>query len=128
MGRGERLPPAGVHQRDLSFLSKSMAIGPYLFGTVGGNDIHGVTAHGILLGEEFALPGKDTVILSEKLYTFCQTHENRPLNRHTPPSFILVFTCAQKLSPSINVELVVGLEVFRQRADRIASHQPLAAH
>jgi hypothetical protein len=50
----------------------------------------------------------------------------RPLNRHTPPSFILVFTCAQKLSPSINVELVVGLEVFRQRADRIASHPPPA--
>jgi hypothetical protein len=50
MGRGERIPPACVHQRDLSFLSKSMAIGPYLFGTVGGHDIHGVTAHGILLG------------------------------------------------------------------------------
>jgi hypothetical protein len=83
MGRGERIPPACVHQRDLSFLSKSMAIGPYLFGTVGGHDIHGVTAHGILLGEEFALPGKDTVILSEKLYTFCQTHENRPFVRRS---------------------------------------------
>jgi hypothetical protein len=83
MGRGERIPSACVHQRDLSFLSKSMAIGPYLFGTVGGHDIHGVTAHGILLGEEFALPGKDTVILSEKLYTFCQTHENRPFVRRS---------------------------------------------
>ena len=78
MGRGERIPPACVHQRDLSFLSKSMAIGPYLFGTVGGHDIPGVTAHGILLGEEFALPGKDTLILSEKQYTFCQTHKKCP--------------------------------------------------
>jgi hypothetical protein len=108
MGRGERLPSACVHQRDLSFLSKSMAIGPYLFGTVGGHDIPGVTAHGILLGEEFALPGKDTVILSEKLYTFCQTHENRPLSTHEAQGAMLPAPRVQKLSPAINVELVGG--------------------
>ena len=51
-----------------------------------------------------------------------------PLNRHTPPSLILALDYAQKLSPSINVELVVGLEVFRHYADRIAAHPPLAAH
>jgi len=56
-----------------------MAIGPYLFSTVGGHDIHGVTAHGIRLGEEFALPGKETVLLSDKRYTCCQTHENPPV-------------------------------------------------
>jgi hypothetical protein len=49
MGRGDRIPPAGVHQRDLSFLSKLMVIGPDRFGTWGGHDIHGVPAHGIVL-------------------------------------------------------------------------------
>jgi len=54
--------------------------------------------------------------------------KKRPLNRHTPRSLILAIDYAQKFSPQINVELMVGLEVFRQHADRIASQPPLTAH
>ena len=49
----------------------------------------------------------------------------RPLNRHALRSPILVHNPVQQLSPSINVALVVGLEVFRQHTDRIASQPPL---
>jgi hypothetical protein len=44
----------------------------------------------------------------------------RPLNRHTPPSLILALDYAQQLSPSINVELVGGLEVFGQHGIGVA--------
>jgi hypothetical protein len=43
------------------------------------------------------------------------------LSVHTPRRLILALDYAQKLSPSINVELVVGLEVFRHHAERIVS-------
>jgi hypothetical protein len=82
-----------------------MTIGPYLFGTVGGQDIHGVTAHGILLGEEFALPGKDTHIPSEKLYTFCQTHEKRPFFQHYGTRAVTLLKSARKVSTIITARL-----------------------
>jgi hypothetical protein len=43
-------------------------------------------------------------------------HGYRPFVQHTPPSLILALDYAQKLSPSINVELVGSLEVFRHHA------------
>jgi hypothetical protein len=52
----------------------------------------------------------------------------RPLNRHTPRSPILALDYAQKLSPSINVELVLCLEVFQQYIDRVVSQPPLVAY
>jgi hypothetical protein len=47
----------------------------------------------------------------------------RPFLRHTPSSPILAPEHAQQLSPAINVELVVSLEVFRQhyRQDHLAA-------
>jgi hypothetical protein len=59
---------------------------------------------------------------------FFHVYGYRPFLRHTPPSLILALDYAQKLSPSINVELVGGLEVFRHHADRIVSQPPLAVH
>jgi hypothetical protein len=53
---------------------------------------------------------------------------HRPLKRHTPLSPILALDYAQKLSPPINVALVLCLEVFRQHIDRVVSPPPLAAH
>jgi hypothetical protein len=49
------------------------------------------------------------------------TNSIRPLSRHTPPSLILALAYAQKLSPSINVELVDGQEVFGQHANGLTS-------
>src|SRR5262245_296177 len=51
-----------------------------------------------------------------------------PLFRHALRILIVAPDPVQQLSPSINVALVVGLEVFRQHTDRIASQPPLAAH
>ena len=45
----------------------------------------------------------------------------RPFLRHTPSGPILAPNRAQKLSPSINVQLVWTKEVFRQRTDERAS-------
>jgi hypothetical protein len=50
----------------------------------------------------------------------------RPLFAHDMRGAMLPVQRARKLSPSINVKLVVGLEVFRQHADRIASQPSLA--
>jgi hypothetical protein len=44
-----------------------------------------------------------------------------PFVQHTPPSLILALDYAQKLSPSINVELVDGQEVFGQHANGLTS-------
>jgi hypothetical protein len=52
----------------------------------------------------------------------------RPLSAHETRGAMLPASRAQKLSLQINVELVVGLEVFGQHTDRIASQPPLAAH
>jgi hypothetical protein len=48
-------------------------------------------------------------------------HGYRPFVQHTPPSLILALDYAQKLSPSINVELVDGQEVFGQHANGLTS-------
>ena len=70
--------------------------------------------HWILPGQGFSLPGKDTLILSEKLYTFYQTHENRPLCRHAPEGAIFLVERVRKLGAKISVELAVGQDVFGQ--------------
>jgi hypothetical protein len=69
----------------------------------------------------YALP--NIKVLKDKDLEFANSI--RPLNRHALRSPILAPDPVQQLSPSINVELVVGLEVFRQHIDRIASQPPL---
>jgi hypothetical protein len=60
------------------------------------------------------------------------TNSIRPLLVHNTKGAILPVQRARKLSPQINVELVVGLEVFRQHAYNNTLHthndvQPLHA-
>jgi hypothetical protein len=50
----------------------------------------------------------------------------RPLSVHAPRGAIYPAWPAQKLSPSINVKLVVREEVFGRYADRMVSQPPLA--
>jgi hypothetical protein len=66
--------------------------------------------------------GREAGLEGALVYYKRMTNSIRPLYRHTPSSPILVPNRARKLSPQINVELVVGLEVFSRLVHTASGH------